>query len=77
LPPPRNSNDFGYSKFASTKGKAKMPKTKVSKREGYVAKVKDQFNDINEQVDKLEQKSKSTRADLANKYKQEMTSIWR
>ncbi|MFT7388685.1 MAG: hypothetical protein ACI8VC_001940 [Candidatus Endobugula sp.] len=61
---------IGYrdSKLASTKGKSKMPESKASKREEYVAKMKDQLDDINEQIDKLEDKSKGTRTDLANKY---------
>jgi CII-binding regulator of phage lambda lysogenization HflD len=54
-----------------------MLETKVSKREEHVAKMKDQLDDINEQIDKLEDKSKGTRADLANKYIQEMAGIWR
>jgi CII-binding regulator of phage lambda lysogenization HflD len=45
-----------------------MPESKVSKREEYVAKMKDQLDDINEQIDKLEDRSKGTRTDLANKY---------
>jgi predicted nucleic acid-binding Zn-ribbon protein len=52
-----------------------MLETKVSKREEYVAKMKDQLDDINEQIDKLEDKSKGTRADLANKYIQEMAEL--
>jgi hypothetical protein len=70
---------IGYrnSKFASTKGKANMPEIKVSKRKEYVAKKKDQLDDINEQIDKLEDKSKGARVDLANKYIQEMAGIWR
>jgi gas vesicle protein len=70
-------NGYRNSKFASTKGKAEMPETKVSKREEYVAKMKDQLDDIKEKIDKQEEKSKGTRADLANKYKQEMAGIWR
>jgi gas vesicle protein len=54
-----------------------MSETKVSKREEYAAKMKDQLDDIDEQIDELEEKSKDTRADLANKYKQEMAGIWR
>jgi gas vesicle protein len=70
-------NGYRNSKFASTKGTAEMPDTKVSKREEYVAKMKDQLDDIKEKIDKQEEKSKGTRADLANKYKQEMAGIWR
>jgi predicted nucleic acid-binding Zn-ribbon protein len=52
-----------------------MSETKVSKREEYVAKMKLQLDDINEQMNKLEDKSKGTRADLASKYKQEMAEL--
>jgi hypothetical protein len=71
------TRNIGYrnSKFASTKGKPKMPETKVSKREEYVAKMNVQLDDINEQIDKLEDKSKGTRAVLAKKYKQEMAEL--
>jgi uncharacterized coiled-coil DUF342 family protein len=52
-----------------------MSETKVSKRDEYVAKMKDQLDDINEQIDKLEEKSQDTRADLTNKYRQEMAEL--
>ena len=45
-----------------------MLETKVSKREEYVAKMKDQLDDIKEQIDKLEDRSKGTRTDSADKY---------
>jgi uncharacterized coiled-coil DUF342 family protein len=37
--------------------------------------MKDQLDDINAQIHKLKEKSKGTRADLANKYKQEMAEL--
>jgi predicted nucleic acid-binding Zn-ribbon protein len=52
-----------------------MSETKTSKRDQYVASMKSQLDDMNEQLDKLEAKSKGTRKELTDKYKQEIADL--
>lgn len=52
-----------------------MSETKMSKRDQYVAKMKSQLDDMNEQLDKLEAKSKGAKEELRAKYKQEMADL--
>lgn len=51
--------------------------TKVISREEHVGIMQVESDEINKKIHKLEEKSKSTRTLLANKYKQEMSGIWR
>ncbi|MDZ4729521.1 MAG: hypothetical protein SH820_06235 [Xanthomonadales bacterium] len=47
----------------------------MSKRDEYVAKMKSQLDAINAQLDKLADKSKSTKKELQDKYKKEMADL--
>lgn len=52
-----------------------MSQNNPSTREQYITKMKSQLDDMNEQLDKLEAKSKGAKADMTTKYKQEMADL--
>jgi predicted nucleic acid-binding Zn-ribbon protein len=66
---------FAILRSALYKGESQMSEPKVSKRNQYIAKMKSQLDDMNEQLDKLEEKSKGAKADLTSKYKQEIADL--
>ncbi len=47
----------------------------MSKRDEYIAKMKQQLDDLNKQIGELETKAKAGQAELGKKYEEQMTNL--